>query len=129
MAEEFPVRVSAGSLRAGDAAGWTLPHAWTERGILVEAQGTGAHLMHAAIAVCVLNDTYREAGAMGVAVRGVMAAASGGFDEAWSSTGIGYTIEVDADPADADALLARVEEVAEIPRAIRAGADVRRVSP
>ena len=53
--------------------------------------------------------------------------AAGGFDTAtWQSTGIGYSVEVRSDaPADQIAhLLAVVDQVAEIPQAIRAGAAV-----
>ena len=54
--------------------------------------------------------------------------AAGGFDtETWRSTGIDYSVEVSSDaPADQLAhLLEVVDQVAEIPRAIRAGATVR----
>ena len=57
--------------------------------------------------------------------------AAGGFDTTtWQSTGIDYSVEVSSD-ASADKiahLLEVVDQVAEIPRAIRAGADVRRSS-
>jgi hypothetical protein len=70
-----------------------------------------------------------EAAASGVDLRGVRVSAEGGFDtDSWSSTGITYSVEIDSDaPADELArLLATVDEVAEIPRALRAGAAVRR---
>lgn len=55
----------------------------------------------------------------------------GGFDTTtWRSTGIGYSVEVSSN-ASADQLarlLEVVDQVAEIPRAIQAGADVRRIS-
>jgi hypothetical protein len=57
--------------------------------------------------------------------------ATGGFNtETWQSTGIGYRVEVSSDaPAeDVARLLEVVDEVAEIPRAIRAGAIVTRVT-
>jgi anti-sigma factor RsiW len=66
-----------------------------------------------------------------VALGGVRVTATGGFDtKTWQSTGIGYRVEVSSDaPApDVARLLEVVDEVAEIPRAIRAGAVVRRVS-
>ena len=80
---------------------------------------------------CVLNDVYREAAALGVELGGVRVTAAGGFDtETWQSTGIGYRVEVssDAPVADVAGLLDVVDEVAEIPQAIRAGAIVRRVT-
>jgi hypothetical protein len=57
--------------------------------------------------------------------------AAGGFDTSTSqSTGIGYAIEVssDAPPDQLTHLIEVVDQVAEIPKAIRAGASVRRVT-
>jgi uncharacterized OsmC-like protein len=126
MADDFAVRVSAGSRRAPDPT-FVLPHAWTDGGVAVEGAGTGAHLFHAAVAVCVLNDVFREARAGGLAVDGVEVSARGGFTSEWASTGVVYDVEVDGVPEDELAsLLARVDEVAEIPRAVRAGARVER---
>jgi uncharacterized OsmC-like protein len=107
------------------------PHRWTPAGVTVEADFTGAHLLHLAAAGCVLNDVYREAAALGIDVSGVRVTAAGGFDTStWQSTGIDYTVEVSSDaPAGQLAhLLEVVDQVAEIPQAIRAGATVRRVT-
>lgn len=125
----FPVVAAAGSLRSGpDGALATLPHRWTRAGVEVQGEATGAHLLHLSVAVCVLNDTYREAEALGVQVRGVRVRAAGGFGPDWTSTGVSYAVEVDGpdDPAAVDALVTRVAEIAEIPRALRAGAPVTR---
>ena len=122
----FGVRATAGSLRLAD--GVALPHAWTEAGVVASPAENGAHLLHLAVALCVLNDTYREADRSGMTVAGVAVTADGGFDDDWRSTGIEYAVTVDS-PASADdvaALLAAVEEVAEIPRVIRGGASVVR---
>jgi uncharacterized OsmC-like protein len=97
----------------------------------VEADFTGGHLLHLAVAGCVLNDLYREAEALGIELDGARVTAAGGFDPAtWQSTGVGYSVEVSSGaPADQLArLLEVVDRVAEIPRAVRAGAAVRRVS-
>ncbi|WP_372736428.1 OsmC family protein [Nocardioides sp.] len=128
MADDFAVTVSAGSLRADPADGFVVPHAWTDAGVVVAAPGTGAHLLHTAVATCVLNDVYREAQGSGLDVAGVAVVARGGFDAAWVSTGIAYDVEVDspADHATVQALLARVDEVAEIPKTLRAGVRVGR---
>lgn len=123
------VKVSAGSLRTDPSVGWTMPHAWTDEGVVVEAEGTGAHALHLAVALCVLNDSFREGEALGVPVAGVRVTADGGFDtESWVSTGITYTVDVES-PASEDAvakLVQRVDEVAEIPRVLRAGMTVGR---
>lgn len=129
MDDDFPVTLTAGSLRAGPERGWVVPHVWTEAGVVVEAAPNGAGMLHVAVALCVLNDLFREGDALGVPVNGVRVRARGAFDTTtWVSAGIGYAVEVDStSSADAVAkLLARVDEVAEIPRALRAGTRVER---
>jgi len=127
--DQFAVVVGAGSLRSevGDAI--RFPHRWTPEGVTVEADFTGAHLLHLAAAGCVLNDVYQEAGQLGIRIDGVRVRATGDFDtRTWTSRGITYQVELRS-PAPAGELarlLDRVDEVAEIPRAIRAGATVQR---
>ena len=123
MAERYTVAVATGSLREDE--GVTLPHEWTEEGVSVRGRLTGAHVLHLAVATCVLNDLYREARDAGVHV-----SAEGGFDlSTGASTGVEYAVALDSGllPEQVQDLLERVEEVAEIPRALRAGIDVRRV--
>jgi uncharacterized OsmC-like protein len=130
MDNRFEVAVGSGTLMSDSTAAARFPHRWTPAGVTVEADFTGGHLLHLAAAGCVLNDVYREAERLGIDVNGVRVTAAGGFDTAsWQSTGIGYSVEVSSSaPADQLAhLLEVVDEVAEIPRAIRAGAIVRRV--
>ena len=95
----------------------------------MESDFTGGHLLNLAIAGCVLNDTYREAAELGVGVDGVRVSAWGDFDrQTWQSTGVLYTVEVSS-PASSDRidqLLRVVDDVAEIPKAFRAEATVRR---
>jgi uncharacterized OsmC-like protein len=123
----FGVRATAGSLRMDK--GVVLEHAWTDQGVVAAPAENGAQLLHLSVALCVLNDTYREAKRLGITVRGVAVEADGGFDDEWQSTGIDYSVTIDADaPADDVAnVLAAVDEVAEMPRAIRAGTRVTRV--
>jgi hypothetical protein len=131
MGNRFEVAVGAGTLASASGAVVRFPHRWTPAGVTVEADFTGAHLLHLAVAGCVLNDVYREAAALGIDVSGVRVTAAGGFDTStWQSTGIDYTVEVSSDaPAGQLAhLLEVVDQVAEIPQAIRAGATVRRVT-
>lgn len=121
------VRAAAGTLRG--EAGVVLPHAWTDEGVVAAPAANGAHLLHLSVALCVLNDTYREAERLGVAVDGVAVEADGAFDDGWRSTGIVYAVAVDS-PASAEDLArlhAVVDDVAEVPRAIRAGAPVGRL--
>lgn len=127
--EQFAVVAGAGTFRSSDREAIRFPHRWTPEGVTVEAAFTGAHLLHLSAAGCVLNDLYREAAEYGIRLDGVRVTASGGFEtRTWTSTGITYQVELDS-PASADELadlLDRVDQVAEIPRAIRAGATVHR---
>jgi uncharacterized OsmC-like protein len=131
MDNRFEVSVAAGTMMSGSATTVRFPHRWTPGGVTVEADFTGGHLLHLAAAGCVLNDLYREAAALGIELHGARVTAAGGFDLAtWQSTGIGYSVEVSSD-ASADQLaqlLEAVDQAAEIPRAIRAGATVQRIS-
>ena len=127
MADDFAVRLSAGSLRHDEPV-FAIPHAWTDGDVAVEGGSTGAHVLHASIALCVLNDVFREARSEGLTVDGVAVSARGGFTSEWFSTGVTYAVELDT-PADDEArarLVARVDEVAEVPRAVRFGPTVVR---
>ena len=131
MSNRFEVSVGAGAMRSASGSAVSFPHQWTPEGVAVEADFTGGHLLHLATAGCVLNDVYREAAALGIELKGVRVSAAGGFDTgSWTLTGIRYRVEVSsaAAPGEIDRLLAIVDEVAEIPRAIRAGATVNRVA-
>jgi uncharacterized OsmC-like protein len=127
MAERYAVSVGAGSLCIDD--GVALPHAWTGAGVTVDAPFTGAHVLHLAVAGCVLNDVYREAEKLAIRVDGVQVTAQGGFEDGtWRSTGIEYLVAVDstAGAHEIERLLAVVDEVAEIPKTLAAGTAVRR---
>jgi uncharacterized OsmC-like protein len=131
MGDRFEVVVGAGTMRSASAAAVRFPHRWTPEGVTVEAEFTGGHLLHLAAAGCVLNDVYREAATLGIELEGVRVSAAGGFETAtWKSAGISYSVDVS--PAISSDELARllevVDEVAEIPRALRAGTLVRRVT-
>lgn len=129
MDADYLVRVAAGTLRSDLRADLSMPHRWTAEGVVAEVAFTGAHLLHLAVAGCVLNDVYREAGLMGIEVDGVVVAAHGGFEAtSWRSSGVHYQVQVHtAHGGEAvERLLARVDEVAEIPKALRAGAAVSR---
>ena len=74
------------------------------------------------------STTSREADTRGITLHGVRVGAAGGFTDDWASTGIDYRVEVDS-PADSSSvkqLIELVHTIAEIPRAVRAGAEVRR---
>jgi hypothetical protein len=120
----FGVRATAGTLRASE--GIVLHHTWTDEGVVAGPATNGGHMLHLSVALCVLNDTYREAERLGIEVDGVAVEADGDFDDDWRSTGIEYSVSVEsrASTEDTERLGRVVDEVAEIPRAIRAGARV-----
>jgi len=131
MSTNYAVVAGAGSLRPPGDGVVAFPHRWTDAGVAVRLEFTGAHLLHLATAGCVLNDLYREAAVLGIELDGVRVSASGEFDPAsWVSTGIVYSVELDspAAPDEVVRLLEQVDAVAEIPRAIRAGAPVARTA-
>jgi len=123
----FGVSATAGTLSVPGGVG--SHHQWTEEGVMASPVVNGAQVLHLSVALCVLNDTYREAERLGVKLEGVAVKADGNFDTEWRSTGIEYSVTLDSfAPAEAlDLLRASVDEIAEIPRAIRAGAPVKRV--
>ncbi|RZS77565.1 OsmC-like protein [Motilibacter rhizosphaerae] len=130
MPTTYAVRVAAGSLRDQLRQDLVLPHPWTSEGVVAELQFSGAHVLHLAVAGCVLNDTYREARGLGVELAGVLVTAEGGFaPETWASEGVQYRVELDspAAPEELARLLQVVDDVAEVPKALRAGAAVTRV--
>jgi predicted GNAT family N-acyltransferase len=129
--DRFNAVVGAGTLRSDSTSAVIFPHRWTDAGVTVDTTFSGAHLLHLAAAGCVLNDLYREAVALAIELRGARVTGTGGFDPTtWASTGIAYTVELDTDASAADVgrLLDVVDSVAEIPRAIRSGAVVSRVT-
>jgi uncharacterized OsmC-like protein len=106
-----------------------MPHRWTTEGVVVEADFTGAHLYHLAAAGCVLNDLYREAERLGIKIDGARVRAAGGFDPTtWSSSGVAYEVDVasEADDKAIERLVLVVDDVAEIPKALRSGTTVVR---
>ena len=116
----FEVTVGAGSLRSTSDRVVAFPHRWTPGGVTVDGPFTGGHLLSLTVAGCVLNDTFREAERLGIALEGVQVVAVGAFDADWHSTGITYSIELDtmAPASDRAALIERVELVAEMPKAL-----------
>jgi hypothetical protein len=126
----FGVRETAGTLRATE--GVVFRHTWTEEGVVAGPAANGGQVLHLSVALCVLNDGDREAERLGIEVSGVAVEVDGGFDAGWHSTGIEYSVALDASASaeDLERLTAAVDEVDEIPRAIRAGAPVtRRAGP
>lgn len=122
----FGVRATAGTLR--DSGGVALDHAWTAEGVVAAPATNGAQVLHLSVALCILNDTYREARRLGIEVGGIAVEVDGGFDDDWRSAGIEYAVTLDSTASEDDLarLHAAVDEVAEIPRTIRAGASVSR---
>lgn len=127
---QFEVVVTSGDMRPDSSEGVAFAHRWSPGGVVVEAEFTGAHLLHLAVAGCVLNDVHREAERLGIGVDGVRVTAWGDFDtETWRTTGIDYRVDVSSTSprSDVDELLRVVDEVAEIPKTLRQEARVGRL--
>jgi putative redox protein len=99
----------------------------------VEAGGgglgfNGGQLLYLSIAACLSNDLYREAAAVGISLRGVSVSVDGDFPGRGAGSGpidVELAVESDASPEALAALLDEVERVAEIPRTLRDGTEVR----
>ena len=87
----------------------------------------GGELLYLAVAGCVSNDLFREALAEGISLRSVRVNVRGDFtgDPAISEP-ISYDVvlEGDADSGRLEALVHRVDEIAEIPNSLRRGTRV-----
>jgi putative redox protein len=125
MSDAYRVRlrtVGDGPTALGEAGPFTLV---TDR--LAAAGGgglgfNGGQLLYLAIAACWSNDLYREAATMGIDVDGVEITVDGDFPSRGSgSTPISVDVVVRSQAPEERVreLIAEVERVAEIPRAIR----------
>jgi putative redox protein len=88
----------------------------------------GGELLYLAVAGCISNDLFREAGTAGIALRSVRVRVHGDFPgDPAVSTEIAYEVEVDGDvPAERlRALVEHVDRIAEIPNSLRNGTPVR----
>jgi uncharacterized OsmC-like protein len=87
----------------------------------------GGQLLYLAVAGCVSNDLFREAGAEGIVLDRVRVVVRGDFDgDPAVSTDVVYDVEVtgDAPRERLEALVAKVDEIAEIPNSLRRGTSV-----
>ena len=88
----------------------------------------GGQLFYLSIAACVCNDLYREAAAKGIMITRVAVRVDGDFPgRGAESTAIDVEVELEGDaPAEELArLVAEVDELAEIPKSIRQGTEIR----
>jgi len=88
----------------------------------------GGELLYLAVAGCVSNDLFREAAAEGIRLSTVRVRVRGDFvgDPAVSEP-IEYEVELEGDAPQEhlEELVARVDEIAEIPNSLRRGTEVR----
>jgi putative redox protein len=127
MSEAYRVRlrtVGQGPTALGEAGPFTLV---TDRPAPAGGGGlgfNGGQLLYLSIAACWSNDLYREAATMGIELDGVDITVDGDFP-ARGSGSTPITVELTVRSAAPEGrireLLAEVERVAEIPRAIREG--------
>lgn len=125
MSEAYRVRlwsVGDGPTAVGEAGPFTLV---TDRPTAAGGRGlgfNGGQLLYLSIAACWSNDLYREAATMGIELDGVEITVDGDFPSRGSgSTPISVDVVVRSAASEerVRALIAEVERVAEIPRAIR----------
>jgi len=125
MSEAYRVRLRSlgdGPTALGEAGPFTLV---TDRPTAAGGRGlgfNGGQLLYLSIAACWSNDLYREAATMGIELDGVEITVDGDFPSRGSgSTPISVDVVVRSAASDGRvrALIAEVERVAEIPRAIR----------
>jgi uncharacterized OsmC-like protein len=82
----------------------------------------GGQLLYLSVAACWSNDLYREAGTMGIDLDGVEITVDGDFPGRGSGStpiSVDVVVHTAAPEAKVRELIAEVERVAEIPRAIR----------
>ena len=83
---------------------------------------SGGQLLYAAIAACVSNDLYREAASLGINLTRVALSVDGDFPaRGQGSTPVTVEVDLEGDATEERlrALLAIVDDVAEIPNSIR----------
>lgn len=88
----------------------------------------GGQLLNLAVAGCVSNDLFREAGREGITLRRVLVSVSSDYvGDPAISTAIEYEVELEGDGSKDEmrALVEHVDGIAEIPNSIRHGTDVR----
>lgn len=125
MSEAYRVRlrtVGDGPTALGEGRGATLV---VDRPVAAGGGGlgfNGGQLFYLSIAACLSNDLYREAATMGIELDGVEVTVDGDFparSEGSTPVMVDVTVRSGAPEAAVRELLAEVERVAEIPRAIR----------
>ena len=88
----------------------------------------GGQLLNLAVAGCISNDLFREAAATGVTLSRVgVTVMSDYVGDPAVSTAVEYEVELEGDASEDDLreLVARVDEIAEIPNSLRRGTEVR----
>ena len=130
MSEAYRVRlrtVADGPTALGEGRGATLV---VDRPVAAGGGGlgfSGGQLFYLSIAACLSNDLYREATTMGIELDGVEITVDGDFPERGSGStpiSVEVVIRSSAPEGRLRELMAEVERVAEIPRAIRESPDI-----
>lgn len=91
----------------------------------------GGELLMAALATCYCNDLYREAGRLGIEIRGCEVTATAEFDgvgRAASSITYAARVESPASAEEVARLLDEADRLAEVHNTLRAGCPVERVA-
>lgn len=130
MSDAYRVRlrtVGEGPTALGEAGPFTLV---VDRPAAAGGGGlgfSGGQLLYLSIAACWSNDLYREAATMGIELDGVELTVDGDFPARGSGSTpitVDLIVRSTAPEAKVRELIAEVERVAEIPRAIREGPSI-----
>lgn len=112
-----------------DPVGFSLGHHLAGSAHVEMSKPTGGHFLHAAVGMCIFNDTLSLANERAIVIDALRVDVDGGFagEEYYVSTGITFDIAIES-PASRDeiaALIAAVIDDASIPRSIQQGTPVR----
>jgi organic hydroperoxide reductase OsmC/OhrA len=115
--------IGAGPTAVGTAGPFTVV-AYRPAGVGGGGLGfNGGQLLNLAVAACISNDLYREAAERGLTLRGVRVTVDSDYvGDPAVATEIGYDVAVDCASEEEEAvaaLIAYVDEIAEIPNSLR----------
>jgi uncharacterized OsmC-like protein len=116
-----------GSAAVNELPTVTINHRSAGPTLLTLGTGSGGHMLHLAVAMCVYNDVLREARSRGIRLERLAVTATGDFaGDPLRSTGITYVIDIAGDAPDEAlrALVEFVERIAEVPDMLRHGMSV-----
>jgi uncharacterized OsmC-like protein len=112
-----------------DPRGFSIRHHMAGSAHLEMSKLTGGHVLHAAVGICIFNDTLALAKERSIQIDELRVDVDGGFagDTYYVSTGISFDIEISSpvSRSEIDSLISAVVDDASVPRSIEQGTAVR----